>query len=82
MRSWSEQDGLGLQGESDMSKKRETWVLRLQLPSDRPLPPVIDIWLNPATQRWCIGPPRPAKSAAIMLAQIDPNRFFTTEGGE
>ena len=45
---------------------------------DRPLPPQtrVEIWLDSASQRWCIGPPRNLQSSSAMWQQVIPHEFF------
>ena len=56
--------------------KDERGALTLVL--DRPLPPRtrLEIWVDPQTQRWCIGPPRALTSSAVAWQQVDPPQFF------
>ena len=58
-------------------KKDELRCITLDIPKHGR----IEIWVDAANNRFCIGPPRGPLSSALVMMQVDPHVFFAAPQG-
>jgi hypothetical protein len=57
----------------------ELGIITLVLDPSTPPFTRLEIWLDPQTQQWCIGPLRGPFSTAVVWQELHPHEFFMRE---
>lgn len=56
--------------------KTKAAPLVITLDMRTPLTGRLDIWVDVASNRFCLGPPRGPRSAAVPMRHVGPHEFF------